>query len=52
MRFYSTVYTHLENKHSNPIEMLNIIHIHLDDSSDDVSIEVAYMTNEQSIIDF
>lgn len=52
MRLYSTVYTHYEHKHANPVEMLNIVHIHLNDSSDEVTIDVAYMTNEQTLKDF
>jgi hypothetical protein len=31
MKLYSAIYTHYETKHSEPVEMLNIMHIHLND---------------------
>ena len=52
IKLYSTVHTYYDHKHALPVQMLNIVHIHLNDSSDDVSIEVAYMTNEQTSNDF
>lgn len=32
--------------------MLNILHIHINDTSDEVSIDVAYMQDDETIKDF
>ena len=41
MKLWSSMYTHKQSK----VEMLNIVHIHLNDSSDEVTLEVIYMEN-------
>lgn len=41
------IYSH---EYSN--NFLNIVHVHVNDTSDEVSIEVDYMGNDQSITDF
>jgi hypothetical protein len=41
------VYTHLFRP-----EMLNIVHIHINDTSEQVTIDVAYMQDGQSLKDF
>jgi len=45
MKVYSTIHRHLIDGKDQVVEMLNIIHIHLNDSSDDASIDVVYLEN-------
>jgi len=52
MKIYTTVHEHYEAKESFAIKMLNIIHVHLNDSSEDVTIDVAYMDKGSKVDDF
>jgi hypothetical protein len=46
MRIYTSLYTHPESK----TKMLNIIHVHLNDMGEEVTLETVYMrkTNEET----
>lgn len=52
MRLYSSVHDHFETPSSSAIKMLNILHIHLNDQSDEVTVDVSYMSEGQTIKDF
>ena len=48
MQIFSTIYDCVL-PNAEQIQMLNIVHIHLNDNSDEVTIDVAYMEDSQSV---
>jgi hypothetical protein len=52
MKIYTTVHEHYETAKSDGVKMLNIVHVHLNDSSEDVTIDVAYMDKGTKVDDF
>ncbi len=52
MTIYSTVHLHMESPKSEEVKMLNIVHVHLNDSSEDVTIDVAYVEKGMKVDDF
>jgi hypothetical protein len=52
MKIYTTVHMHYETAKSDAVKMLNIVHVHLNDSSEDVTIDVAYMDKGTKVDDF
>lgn len=52
MRLYSSIHEHYEKPSSDAVKMLNILHIHLNDQSDEVTVDVSYMAEGQTIKDF
>lgn len=52
MTIYSTVHLHMDSPKSEEVKMLNIVHVHLNDSSEDVTIDVAYVEKGMKVDDF
>ena len=52
MKIYSTIHLHFDTPTSDAVEMLNIVHVHLNDSSEDVTIDVTYMEKGAKVDDF